>query len=193
MNRICVFCGSSFGQQKDYSEAAQDLGRELVERGLELVYGGAKVGLMGAVANSVIRHHGRVTGVIPKALVDKEVAHPGITDLRIVNSMHERKALMSELSCAFIALPGGLGTLEESFEILTWAQRGFHTKPCGLLDICDYYQHISSFLDQAVNERFVLQEHRSMLLLAKTATELLDQFEAYVPPKVEKVLDQIAL
>src|SRR6187549_1487199 len=147
MMRVCVFAGSSSGSRPEYRTAAEDLGRELAARGIELVYGGAHVGLMGGVADAVLAGGGRVTGVIPKALVDKEVAHTGLTDLRIVASMHQRKALMVDLSDAFIALPGGWGTLDEMFEILTWAQLGLHRKPCGLLNVQKYFDRLLAFLD----------------------------------------------
>src|SRR6187549_2842121 len=182
MMRVCVFAGSSSGSRPEYRTAAEDLGRELAARGIELVYGGAQVGLMGGVADAVLAGGGRVTGVIPNALVEKEVAHRGLTDLRIVTSMHERKALMADLSDAFVALPGGWGTLDEMFEILTWAQLGLHSKPIGLLEVGGYFTPLLAFLDGAVDARFLAPGHRAMLLVANDPTALLAAFRAYQPP-----------
>ncbi|HZD39243.1 MAG TPA: TIGR00730 family Rossman fold protein, partial [Terriglobales bacterium] len=148
--KICVFTGSRAGIRDDYADAARRLARALVERGHELVYGGGNVGLMGIIADAVLELQGRVTGVIPDALVSQEVAHPGLSDLRIVRSMHERKAMMAQLSDGFIAMPGGIGTMEEFFEVLSWAQLGIHNKPCGLLNVAGYYQKLIEFLDHAV-------------------------------------------
>jgi len=150
MNSVCVFSGSSPGLRSEYRKSAIELGKEIAKRQVHLVYGGANVGLMAVVANPVIDEGGRVTGVMPQALVEKEVAHTGLTDLRVVNSMHERKALMADLAEGFIALPGGMGTLEELCEILTWAQLGLHSKPCGLLDVCDYFRDLKRFFAQMV-------------------------------------------
>jgi uncharacterized protein (TIGR00730 family) len=177
---ICVFTGSRQGARADYREAARRMGRELVERGYGLVYGGGNIGLMTALADSVLEHHGRVTGVIPGSLVGKEVAHSGLSDLRIVNSMHERKAVMAELSDGFIAMPGGIGTLEEFFEVLSWAQLGIHDKPCGLLNVCGYYEQIIRFLDYAVEQDFLKSKHRSLLIVGREPGELLDQFERFI-------------
>ena len=188
--RICVFAGSSPGRQPQYVEAAQQLGEELCARGYDLVYGGGRVGLMGTVADSVLGHGGQVIGVIPEALAEKEVAHRGLTDLRIVTSMHERKALMAELSTAFIALPGGLGTLEELFEVLTWVQLGIHTKPCGLVNVGGYFNGLLEFISHAVEERFLKPDHQSMILVDSDIKALLDAVEAFVPPAVEKWLDR---
>ena len=188
--RICVFAGSSPGRQPQYVEAAQQLGEELCARGYDLVYGGGRVGLMGTVADSVLGHGGQVIGVIPEALAEKEVAHRGLTDLRIVTSMHERKALMAELSTAFIALPGGLGTLEELFEVLTWVQLGIHTKPCGLVNVGGYFNGLLEFISHAVEERFLKPDHQSMILVDSDIKALLDAVEAFVPPTVEKWLDR---
>ncbi len=190
MRRLCVFAGSNAGSQREYAGASQDLGRALVRRGIELVYGGGKVGLMGALADAVLAAGGRVYGVIPDALVAKEVAHAGLTELRVVTSMHERKAMMADLSDGFIALPGGWGTLEEFFEVLTWAQLGIHRKPCGLLNVRGYFDGLLSFIDHSIQERFVHPENRPMILTADSADALLDQFERYVPPRVEKWLDR---
>jgi uncharacterized protein (TIGR00730 family) len=188
--RICVFAGSSPGRQPQYVEAAQQLGEELCARGYDLVYGGGRVGLMGTVADSVLGHGGQVIGVIPEGLAEKEVAHRGLTDLRVVTSMHERKALMAELSTAFIALPGGLGTLEELFEVLTWVQLGIHTKPCGLVNVGGYFNGLLEFISHAVEERFLKPDHQSMILVDSDIKALLDAVEAFVPPAVEKWLDR---
>ena len=182
MKNICVYCGSSPGKRPEYVESARQLARELVARDLGLVYGGARVGIMAEIANAVLAEGGEVIGVIPQSLVDKEVAHHGLTKLHTVDSMHDRKALMADLSDGFIALPGGLGTLEELFETLTWAQLGFHTKPCGLLNICGYYDGLSAFLDHAVQEQFVKHIHRQMLLIGDNPGFLLDRFARYQAP-----------
>ncbi|MBU1879968.1 MAG: TIGR00730 family Rossman fold protein [Chloroflexi bacterium] len=187
MKRVCVFCGSNLGAKPEYVQAARYLGNVLATRHITLVYGGAGVGTMRALANSVLEAGGQVIGVIPQALADK-VAHPGLSDLRIVSSMHERKALMAELADGFITLPGGLGTWEEFFEILTWAQLGMHHKPCGLLDVCQYYQPLVDFLDHAVSQGFLKAEHRSMVLIDDSPERLLAQFAAYHPPTVDKWL-----
>jgi uncharacterized protein (TIGR00730 family) len=186
MNRICVYCGSSPGLLADYRDAATALGHTLAERGIGLVYGGASVGVMGAVADGVLEKGGEVIGVIPFALATREVAHDGLNELFVVDSMHERKAKMAELSDGFIALPGGWGTLEEIFEMLTWAQLGFHDKPCGLLNISRYYDHLHAFLEHAINEGFVREEYRPMMMMENTAGSLLDRFEQYSAPKVKK-------
>jgi hypothetical protein len=185
-----VFTGSSSGGRSEYTDAARALGCALVARGSELVYGGAKVGLMGVLADAVLAAGGRAIGVIPEVLVTKEVAHEGLSELHVVGSMHERKALMADLSDAFVALPGGLGTLEELAEMLTWAQLGLHAKPCGLLDVCGYYDGLLAFLDHAVTERFVRREHRALLLAACEPEELLARLAMYRPPAVEKWLDR---
>lgn len=187
---ICVFMGSSPGARLGYLAAARALGGVLVERNYGLVYGGTSVGLMTAVADTVLACGGHVVGVIPEALVHKEVAHRGLSELRIVGSMHERKALMSELSDAFIALPGGLGTVEELFEILTWAQLGIHSKPYGLLNVCGYFDHLIRFLDYAVDERFVKPAHRSTLMVEVAPNILVDRFERYTAPRTDKWLDR---
>jgi uncharacterized protein (TIGR00730 family) len=184
--RICVFTGSRQGARAEYTEAARRLGRELVERGYGLVYGGGNVGLMTVVADSVLEHHGCVTGVIPEALVGKEVAHTGLSDLRIVKSMHERKAVMAELSDGFIAMPGGIGTLEEFFEVLSWAQLGIHDKPCGLLNVCGYYEQMVQFLDHAVEQDFLKSKHRSLLIVGREPRQLLDQLERFIETHATK-------
>lgn len=190
MKRVCVFLGSSAGLHPQYAEVAKQLGRELVRRRLGLVYGGANLGLMKIVADTVLAEGGEVIGVIPKMLVEKEIAHEGLTELRVVDSMHERKAIMADLADGFIALPGGLGTFEEFFEVLTWAQLGLHTKPCGLLDACGYFSHLIQFLDHAVAERFLRQENRDLLLWATEADKLLDLLENYHPSYVAKWIDR---
>jgi uncharacterized protein (TIGR00730 family) len=186
LKRMCVFCGSSPGSRPEYIQVARDLGRLLVQQQIELVYGGARMGMMGAIASTVLQDGGKVVGVIPKGLAEKEVAFTTITDLRVVDSMHERKALMAELSDAFIALPGGLGTIEELFEILTWGQLGLHRKPCGLLNTGGYFRYLLSFLDHAVSQQFIEPEHRSMVMVADRPEALLDQFRRYQPPTVDK-------
>ena len=190
MKRLCVFAGSSAGSQPEYQRIAEDLGHALAERQIGLVYGGAKVGLMGVVANAVLASAGQVIGVIPQALVAKEVAHEGLTELRIVGSMHERKAIMAELSEGFIALPGGWGTLEEFFEVLTWGQLGLHRKPCGLLNARGYFDGLLSFVDHSIHEGFVRREYRSMISVANSPGKLIDMLGTYEPPVVEKWLDR---
>lgn len=177
MRRICVFCGSRSGGRPEYAAAARDLGVLLAGHNLCLVYGGGKVGLMGVLADAVMAAGGEVIGVIPASLADREVAHGGITELRVVSTMHERKALMAELSDAFIALPGGFGTLDETFEILTWAQLGLHTKPCGILNAGGYFDSLLVFLDSAVQEGFLQPAHRKLLLQAENPDMLLRKLE----------------
>lgn len=184
--KVCVFCGSSEGVRPQYREAALALGRAIAARGDELVYGGSKVGLMGAVADATLGAGGRAIGVLPRALRDKEIAHEGLTELHIVESMHQRKAMMADLSGAFVALPGGMGTFEEVFEIWTWAQLGYHRKPVGLLDIEGYYDPLLAFLDQSVQEGFVKPEHRRMAIVETDPVLLLDRFASYEPPTVAK-------
>jgi uncharacterized protein (TIGR00730 family) len=178
--KICVFMGSRSGRRLDYVEAARQIGRELVERGYGLVYGGGNVGLMAVVADTVLECHGHVTGVIPERLVEKEVVHRGLSDLRIVQSMHERKATMAELSDGFVALPGGIGTMEEFFEVLSWAQLGMHNKPCGLINVRGYYESIVQFLDQAVEQDFLKAKHRALLIVEAAPGRLLDRFEQFI-------------
>ncbi|MFT5696125.1 MAG: hypothetical protein ACI9QQ_002105 [Myxococcota bacterium] len=190
MNRICVFTGSSPGAKNDYRDAALALAEELVSRDLELVYGGANIGLMGAVADRVLELGGHVIGVIPESLVDMEVAHRALPDLRVVDSMHARKALMAELSSGFIAMPGGIGTLEEIFEVLTWAQLGMHAKPCGVLNAAGYYDGLVAFLRHMVDERFLKEGHRDLLIVEESPKELLDVFARYAPADTRKWLDR---
>ena len=191
MRRICVFCGSNPGRLPAYRAAAVALGRTLAERGIGLVYGGASVGLMGAVADAALAAGGEATGVIPRALMDRELGHSGLTELRVVGSMHARKALMAELSDGFIALPGGAGTLEEIFEIWTWSQLGDHEKPCGLLNVAGFYDRLIGFLDHAAAEGFMRAEHRAMLLAAETAQAMLAAFAAYRAPVVRKWIEAV--
>ncbi len=186
MKRICVFCGSSPGARPEYRQAARQLAYTLASKQIGLVYGGGSVGVMGEIARTVLDEGGEVIGVIPKALAKKKVAFTELPDLRVVGSMHERKALMAELADGFIALPGGLGTIEEFFEVLTWAQLGIHSKPCGLLNVGQYYDKLISFLDHTVSEQFVEGAHRSMVLIAGSPEALLEQFETYQPPQVDK-------
>jgi uncharacterized protein (TIGR00730 family) len=193
MKRICVFCGSDRGIRADYADAARSLGSSLASRQLALVYGGGRVGLMGEVANAVLDAGGEVVGVIPRSLYEMEVAHTGVTELRVVGSMHERKALMADLSDGFIALPGGMGTLEELFEILTWAQLGFHEKPCGLLEVAGYFEHLIAFLDHAVGQRFLRAEHRGLLMVETCPSALLDRLAQWRPPRIEKWIDRSEL
>jgi uncharacterized protein (TIGR00730 family) len=190
MKRICVFCGSSPGARPEYVQAARALGQALASRKLGLVYGGSQVGTMCELADAALQAGGQVTGVMPQALVDKGVAHTGLADLRVVGSMHERKALMAELADGFIALPGGLGTFEEFLEVVTWAQLGLHHKPCGLLNVCQYYQPLMGFLDHAVSQRFVKAEHRSMIIVEESPDVLLERFERYQPVVIDKWLDR---
>ncbi len=189
MKRVCVFCGSSPGANPAYLEAARRMGRTLARRGLGLVYGGGGVGLMAAVADAALEEGGQVIGVIPRALQLRELAHSGLTALHVVGSMHERKAKMAELSHGFVALPGGMGTLEEFAEILTWAQLGLHERPCGLLDVAGYYASLVAFFDHAEAEGFLKPEHRRLVLSAEDPDALVDQFLAWKPPKLEKWID----
>jgi uncharacterized protein (TIGR00730 family) len=190
--RICIYCGSSRGRDPAYADGARALARALVRRGLGLVYGGASVGLMGVVADEVLALGGSAIGVIPRSLQRKELAHAGLTELIVTSSMHERKARMAELADGFIALPGGVGTLEELFEIWTWAQLGIHARPCGLLNVAGYFDALAGFLDRAVDEGFVRPPHRAMLLVESDPDRLLDRFAAYAPPRVEKWLSSEA-
>lgn len=193
VKRVCIFCGSSPGSRPEYVAKARELGRLLAENHIGLVYGGARIGMMGAVALAALEAKGEVIGVIPRDLVKKEVAFTDITDLRVVNSMHERKALMAELSDGFIALPGGLGTIEEFFEILTWAQLGIHKKPCGLLNVSGYFNKMIEFVDHAVNEQFIGPAGRSLVLADDDPAALLKKFQGYRPPEIDKAAWALAL
>jgi len=186
MKRICVFCGSGAGRNPAYGAGARVLGRLLADRGIGLVYGGAAVGLMGLIAQETADAGGQVVGVMPRALVEREVAFTGLDDLRITETMHERKALMADLADGFIVLPGGLGTMEECFEVLTWSQLGMHKKPCGLLNIDGYFDGILAFLDHAVRECFLEAEHRDMVIVDTDAKRMLEAFLRYRPPTADK-------
>jgi uncharacterized protein (TIGR00730 family) len=186
LSNVCVYCGSSAGNDPVYAEQARALARALVERDIGLVYGGGKVGIMGVIADGVLALGGRVTGIIPQALLAREVAHRGLGELVVTRTMHERKTIMAERSDGFIALPGGLGTLEELFEAWTWAQLGIHDKPCGILDVAGYYEGLVRFIDHAVSEGFVKPENRAVLIVERSPGALLDRFERYTPPGFEK-------
>ncbi|HYE97214.1 MAG TPA: TIGR00730 family Rossman fold protein [Rubricoccaceae bacterium] len=188
LRRLCVYCGSSVGARPVYAEAAHALGTLLAQEGIGLVYGGGRVGLMGVVADAVLAAGGEVTGVIPLALVEREVGHAGLTRLHVVHSMHERKALMADLADGFVALPGGMGTLEELAETLTWTQLGIHAKPCGVLDVAGYFRKMAGFLDHAVQEGFLKPEHRALLLVEETPEALLARLRAFEPPTVARWL-----
>ena len=187
---LCVFCGSSVGSKPAFIGAAISLGKTLAENGIRLVYGGGRVGLMGAIADAALNAGGEVIGVIPEHLVAREVAHPGLTDLRIVASMHDRKALMAELSEGFVALPGGLGTLEEFFEVWTWGQLGLHRKPYGLLNVNGFYDPLVQFIDQLVEQKFVKPEHRRMLIIESDAAMLPVRMSGHHAPAVDKWIDR---
>jgi uncharacterized protein (TIGR00730 family) len=190
MKRICVFCGSSVGVRPAYQQAAQRLGELLADRGIGLVFGGGCIGLMGAIADAALSKGGEVIGVIPQSLVRREIGHPGVTKLHVVETMHQRKALMADLSDAFIALPGGYGTLEEICEAITWSQLGIQQKPCGLLNIEGYWDGLMALLDHAVNEGFVRKENSQLVLVAKTPERLLERLQDWEPPShIEKWLD----
>ena len=186
MKAVCVFCGSSTGKQEIYAEVAHQLGVGIASRGMAIVYGGSRVGLMKVVADACLEAGGRAYGVIPEDMKGRELAHEELTELHIVRSMHERKALMADLSDGFIAMPGGLGTLEEFFEIYTWGQLGYHSKPYGLLNIANYFDPLIGFLDHAVEEGFVRREHRALLQISESPTRLLDLLEEFTPRPVSK-------
>lgn len=190
MRSVCVFCGSSRGIDPDYTEAARSLGRTLAEANVRLVFGGGHVGLMGVLSNAALEAGGEVIGVIPGFLVERELAHSGLSDLRIVGSMHERKALMSDLSDGFITLPGGTGTLEEFFEVLTWAQLGEHEKPCGLLNVAGYYDPLLAVFDHMVDNGFLSQSNRALLLVESEPGRLLQRLDHYRPPETVKWIDR---
>ena len=186
MKRICVFCGSSPGSQPEYVEMAKALGKALAQNKIELVYGGGNVGMMGILANAVVTHGGAVTGVITNHLFKMEVAFTELSDLRVVETMHERKALMAELSDGFIAMPGGFGTMDEMFEILTWAQLNIHEKPCGFLNVNGYYDKLVEFIDHMISQQFVKEDYKGLVLMDKEPEGLLEQFENYTHIHVEK-------
>ena len=186
MHSVCVFCGSNTGAGEAYSDAARALARAIVERGLKLVYGGGSIGLMGVLGEAVLAAGGHVIGVTPRRLLEREVVHKGLTELRVVETMHQRKALMAELADGFIALPGGLGTLDELFEMLTWIQLGIHRKPCALLEVDGYYAGLTAFLDHAVEQRFLKAEHRAMLIIDRDPDVLLARLASARLPNVSK-------
>jgi uncharacterized protein (TIGR00730 family) len=189
MRRICVYAGSNPGNEPMYANSARELARLLAARDIGLVYGGGHVGLMGVLADTVLEAGGEAIGVMPQALIDREIGHTGLTELHVVGSMHERKALMAELSDAFVAVPGGIGTLEELIEVYTWSQLGIHTKACGVLNVAGYYDHLAAFLDHAVTAGFLKPEHRAVLTVATEPAELLDRLAAYEPPVVGKWIE----
>ena len=189
MKRVCVYCGSNLGNSDAYAKAAEQLAAVLVSRAIGLVYGGSDKGIMGVLANAVLARGGEAIGVIPKALVEKEVAHSGLSRLHVVDSMHARKALMADLSDGFIALPGGFGTIEELVEMMTWAQLGFHAKPCGILNVGNYYDSLLAFFDRAHQEGFVRGAHRRMVVTSTHADELLQKMLAYRPEIESKWAD----
>ncbi|HEY1065630.1 MAG TPA: TIGR00730 family Rossman fold protein [Pirellulales bacterium] len=190
LKSVCVFCGSNVGLNPVYCEAATHLGRTLAERGLRLVYGGGCVGLMGAVADAALAAGGEVFGVIPQALLDRELGHAGLTELAVVASMHERKALMADNSDAFLALPGGFGTFEEFCEVVTWTQLGLHAKPCGLLNVAGFYDPLLALFDRATDDAFIRPAHRRLVLASESADELLDLLAEFRPPAVSKWIDR---
>jgi uncharacterized protein (TIGR00730 family) len=190
MKRICIFCASSPGNRPEYAAAAEQMATELVNRKIGLVYGGSKVGLMGVLADAVLGAGGEAVGVIPRNLMEREVGHAGLSKLHVVQSMHERKALMADLSDAFIALPGGFGTLEEFCEVVTWSQLGLHAKPCGILNVLEYYSPLLAMFDHAVEERFLKPENRALVLARASPAELLRALEQWRPLRVEKWLDR---
>jgi len=190
VKRVCVFCGSNPGADPAFARAAEQVGVALAARGLGLVYGGGNVGLMGVLADGALAGGGEVIGVIPQSLVDRELAHRGISELRVVRSMHERKALMADLSDAFIALPGGYGTLEEFCEVLTWAQLGLHRKPLGLLNVSRFYDAFIAQIDHAVAMKFIQPENRELLMVDESVEELLVRFEKFKPPLVRKWIER---
>lgn len=192
MKSLCVYCGSSYGTKPIYAEAARALAKEMVDRQIALVYGGGNVGLMGVIANEVLRLGGKATGVIPQALMDKEVGHRELTHLHVVKDMHERKALMAELSDGFVAMPGGIGTLEELFEILTWSQLGFHQKPIGVLNVDGFYDGLIAFLQNQVAQGFVKDNQAALMMHETTALALLMRLQNFVPQPSTKVLDALA-
>ena len=189
MRRICVYAGSNPGSDPVYAEAAAAFAAAMAERGIGLVYGGGKVGLMGVLADTILAKGGEAIGVMPQALIDREIGHPGLTELKVVDSMHERKAKMADLADAFVALPGGIGTLEELIEVYTWSQLGIHDKACGVLNVNGYYDHLAALLDHAVAEGFLRPQHRAVLSVASEPAELIDRLAAFVPPAVGKWLE----
>lgn len=189
MKRICVYCGSNPGLRQEYTEAAVAVGEALAARGLGLVYGGGAVGLMGVVADAALASGAEVIGVIPEKLMRKEIAHAGVTEMHVTKTMHERKALMTDLADGFIALPGGIGTFDELFETWTWGQLGYHRKPFGLLNVADYYTPLVTFLDHVTEQGFMRAEHRAALMVETYVETLLDRFVTFIPPDLPKWLE----
>jgi uncharacterized protein (TIGR00730 family) len=189
VRRVCVYAGSNPGSDPAYADAARSLAALMAERGIGLVYGGGKVGLMGVLADTILQAGGEAIGVMPQALIDREIGHPGLTELKVVHSMHERKALMADLADAFVAVPGGIGTLEELIEVYTWSQLGIHDKACGVLNVRGYYDGLAAFLDHAVQEGFLRPQHRTVLTVAEDPGHLLDALAAFEPPRVGKWLE----
>ena len=190
MKSICVFCGSSIGSHQEYEQQAAFMGRALAQRGIALVYGGGRVGLMGVMADAALNAGGRVVGIIPDHLWQREIGHSGLTELHVVDSMHTRKALMAERSDAFVAMPGGIGTLEEFFEVWTWGQLGLHAKPYGLLNIRGYYSPLVAMLDHMVDQQFMRREHRDLVLIRDQVEPLLDALAEHRPRRMDKWIDQ---
>ena len=190
MRRVCVFCGSNLGNKPDYADTARALGSLIARSGMGLVYGGGNVGLMGVVADAALAEGGEVIGIIPEAMMEWEVGHLDLTELRVVASMHERKAAMAELADGFIALAGGIGTMEELFEVWTWGQLGWHAKPLGFLDVAGYYRHLHAFLDHMAEEGFLKARHRNMVMVESHPETLLERMNAYVPPATIQVIDR---
>jgi hypothetical protein len=193
MNSICVFCGSSVGKRENYILQAHQLGKIIADKEMTLVYGGGNIGVMREIANSTLNAGGRVIGVMPQHIVDKEVSHHGLTELYIVKSMHERKAMMAELSDGFIALPGGFGTIDEIFEVMTWNQLEIINKPTGLLNIDGYFDHLIAFIRHAVDEKFVREEHKQNLIVETDAKLLIEKLESFEPKKAEKWIDRLKM
>ncbi len=192
MKSICVYCGSSVGASEVYAQGARALAQQMVKDNIALVYGGGNVGLMGVIATEVMRLGGEATGVIPKALLDKELGHHGLTRLHIVKDMHERKAMMAELSDGFVAMPGGMGTLEELFEVLTWAQLGFHYKPIGLLNVDGFYDNLIAFIEHLVSQRFLTAEQSLLMMHDADPANLVQRFKTYKPSYTNKWADHKA-
>lgn len=189
LRRICIYCGSSSGNAPAYHEVAHALGAYFAQIGIGIVYGGGNVGLMGALADGALAHHGEVIGVIPQALLEKELGHRGVSELRVVRSMHERKQMMADLSDGFVALPGGFGTLEELFEALTWLQLSFHDKPVGLLNVDGFFDPLLSFIQQMCLSGFLRPEHASLLIVEHTPERLMERMRSFIPPPVGKWME----
>lgn len=187
LKSICVFCGSSPGAKTEYTRVAEEMGKTLVKNNIRLVYGGSSIGLMGIIARTVLEHGGKVTGVMPKHLVDKEIAFKEITDFKMVNTMHERKALMEKLSDGFIAMPGGFGTLDEIFETITWAQLKLHMKPCGFLNISNYYDKLFDFINHAIDEKFINENYRHLFQIDANPQNLIEKMREYQPLIIDKI------